>query len=265
MSRALWVHILPSAVSPESFRGGLVVVIDVLRASTTIATALSNGASYVQICSCAQAAVIARRELRGGTQEQSSALLGGERGGVIIEGFDLGNSPLDYTPERVAGRPIFFTTTNGTAAAEHAKLASTVVFGAIVNAEAIAAYALEYAGDVHLLCAGTRGNISRDDLIGAGLIAAAIFAGQAKSLTGARPGVERLVAAAGDGIGIALEMGESARREGIEAALRETIGGRDLIALGYDADIAAAARLDGGLREVPVLELTTFRTNLARF
>ena len=103
------------------------------------------------------------------------AMLGGERGGVKIEGFDLGNSPREYARDRVGGRPIVITTTNGTAAVNACAGAAEVLIGAIVNRSAVAAaahaLALEHGGcDVHLVCAGTEGAVTEEDLLAAGAI-----------------------------------------------------------------------------------------------
>ena len=89
--------------------GGIAVVIDVLRASTTMITAVANGAARViPVADVAEARRIA-------AEAGPTALLGGERGGVRIAGFDLGNSPLEYRRAGVAGRTLVITTTNGTA------------------------------------------------------------------------------------------------------------------------------------------------------
>ena len=96
-------------------------------------------------------------------------MLGGERGGLPIEGFDLGNSPCEYTPECVAGRTIVFTTTNGTRAMLHCRQAERVLLGAFVNLGAVVER-LRSADRVHLLCAGTEGEITREDVAAAGAI-----------------------------------------------------------------------------------------------
>jgi len=125
-------HRMPSG----AVAGGIAVVIDVLRASTTIVTALAHGA----------AAVAPRRSIEealAAAADRPGAVLGGERGGVMIAGFDLGNSPLEYAPDRVAGRPVVITTTNGTAALAVCRDAAEVLVGAIVNRTAVAATAVK--------------------------------------------------------------------------------------------------------------------------
>src|ERR1041384_8191351 len=108
MSRTINVHLLPILVEPHELAGKLVVVIDVLRATTMIIHALAAGAkAVIPFLEVAGARELAER-LPG------QAVLGGERGGNRIAGFDLGNSPLEYTPAAVGGKTLVFTTTNGT-------------------------------------------------------------------------------------------------------------------------------------------------------
>ena len=81
---------------------------------------------------------------------RANVVLGGERGGDLIAGFDLGNSPIEYTPDQVFGRTVLFTTTNGTRALLHARIAQRVLVGAAVNRAAIAA-AAQFAPRVDIL------------------------------------------------------------------------------------------------------------------
>jgi hypothetical protein len=101
------IYPLPAQIEPGDLAGGIAVVIDVLRASTTIIVALTNGATRVIPCGDVETARrLAAEDATGDT------LTGGERGGVKIEGFDLDNSPATYSRHRVAGKTIIFTTTN---------------------------------------------------------------------------------------------------------------------------------------------------------
>src|SRR5579864_1736813 len=111
MSRKLFVHLLPALFEPAELEGGVAVVLDVLRASTTIVHALGAGAGSVVPCG----EVDETRRLAA-TFPAESVVLGGERGGTRIGGFDLDNSPASYTNERVHGKTVAFTTTNGTQA-----------------------------------------------------------------------------------------------------------------------------------------------------
>jgi phosphosulfolactate phosphohydrolase-like enzyme len=153
---------------PAAVAGGVAVVIDVIRASTTITTAVANGAASVFPVESVERALERASSLGEGT------LLGGERGGIRIEGFDLGNSPREYTPERVAGHQIVFTTTNGTAALAACHEAAVVMIGCLVNRSAVAvaarAAAVEHQTAVHLVCAGVERQLAEEDLLGAGAI-----------------------------------------------------------------------------------------------
>ena len=97
------IYPLPANIELGDLAGGVAVVIDVLRASTTIITALANGAAQVLPCGDVETARSLAAE-----DETGNTLTGGERGGVKIEGFDLDNSPASYSRERVAGKTIAF-------------------------------------------------------------------------------------------------------------------------------------------------------------
>src|SRR5437016_9884451 len=109
--RDVHVHLLPSLVPPGGLTGGVAVVIDVLRATTTIVHALAAGCTVVRPC----AEVEEARDLAG-RMRAGRVLLGGERGGVAPPGFDLGNSPREYTAKVCKGTTLVLTTTNGTRA-----------------------------------------------------------------------------------------------------------------------------------------------------
>src|SRR4051794_40623441 len=105
------VHFLPSFLLPETLSGGLAVVIDVLRATTSMVHALASGVESVRPCSEIDEA----RQLAA-TFPHGEAILGGERQGLPIEGFDCGNSPSAYDSTRCPGKTLVMTTTNGTRA-----------------------------------------------------------------------------------------------------------------------------------------------------
>ena len=142
--------------------GSAVIVIDVFRASTTIAAALAGGARFVlPVADVEQAMKLAE------PYADSEVLLGGERECQRIEGFQLGNSPREYTREVVAGKVIVFTTTNGTQALTAAKDAAAVLVGSFVNFSAVAD-AVAGHGAVTILCAGNNGRLSLEDFACAG-------------------------------------------------------------------------------------------------
>ena len=126
--RTLKAHFLPDLTAPEKLAGGAVVVIDVLRATTVIAHALAAGARQVIPCLEVDEALRIAQTLPKG-----QAVLAGERDGLKIDRFDLGNSPAEFTPESVAGKTLVFTTTNGTRAMTYCRDARRVIIGAFVN------------------------------------------------------------------------------------------------------------------------------------
>ena len=207
--------------------GGTAVVIDLLRASTTICYALGAGAERVVPVLEVEDALRARSSLgvRG-------VVLGGERGGKHIDGFDLGNSPSEYTSERVGGKTVVFTTTNGTRAALACKDAATVLVGCFANLTSVAESALATEADVHLVCAGTGGAIAMEDCLFAGALARRLVE------QGMRQGNDESLLTVGAWSFAAAMPG------GLDHALRSAQGGRNLSGLGMDADIAVCATVD---------------------
>jgi len=160
------VHLLPSMIPPGALRGGVAVVIDVLRASTTIVHALTHGCEAVIPCGeIDEARAIADKLPRG------TALLGGERRGEPIPGFDLGNSPGDYTADACRGKTLVMTTTNGTRALLASLEAETVLIGAFVNFAATVQRLIHEVRPIHVVCAGTDARISYEDSLLAGAFA----------------------------------------------------------------------------------------------
>ena len=244
------VHFLPGLMNTANLAGGTVVIIDILRASSTIITALHNGAQRVIPCGTPDEA----RQIR----EQShtdDVLLGGERGGVLIEGFDCGNSPTEYAPGRVAGKTIAFTTTNGTRALLKAAAAESILIGAFVNRQAVVDRLHGDQRAVHLVCAGTDGEITGEDVLFAGAVVEALQQRHASDLqrwklndgAGISHGFWRQ--SVGDNSQVGGDENLSAR---IEAAMRVAHGGRNLIELGYDNDIRLCSIVDC-IDRVPVL------------
>ena len=143
-------------------RGKLCVIIDVLRASTTIAAALEAGCPAVIPAETPDEA----REIA----DRYGCLLGGERESIRIDGFDFGNSPLEYTAERIGGRPIAFTTTNGTRAMRACAACDTLVVASFVNAAAVVRLLETCENDTLIVCAGTCGEPSIEDTVCAGML-----------------------------------------------------------------------------------------------
>ena len=162
------VHLTPGQVDELQLRNKNVVVIDVLRAGTTIASALSNGAKEVIPVETVEAAVKISGSLFG-----EVVLLGGERGGKIIEGFHLGNSPSEYVSKVVKGKSIVYTTTNGSLAMTKGRYAKRLAIAAFVNAGRVVNYIKKVAEDFTFICAGNQmavGGFSLEDAVCAGMI-----------------------------------------------------------------------------------------------
>jgi 2-phosphosulfolactate phosphatase len=230
---------LPELVDSRALAGHVLVVIDVLRASTTLAAALAAGVRQVVPC----LEVNEARQLAGQQRARGSALLGGERGGLPIAGFDLGNSPGEYTADRVAGQTLIFTSTNGTRAMMRCVGAARVLVACFANLSA-AARALAAEPRVELLCAGTEGHVSYEDTLLAGGL------------------VDRLGGTSlelNDAALLALECwrqigGEHVGHAQLCHALQQGRGGQNLLAIGRGEDIAWAASIDR-LDVVPELDL----------
>ena len=140
------------------------IVVDVLRATSTIVQALDAG--YRTVYCCAEV-----KEARALKEELGDAVLGGERGGNPLPGFDLGNSPLEYVSPQA--EEVVITTTNGTrAVVGAASNCDLVLVGSMLNLDAVAATARRRGEDVEVVCAGLRGGPSEDDAYCAGRIAA---------------------------------------------------------------------------------------------
>ncbi|MDB5327748.1 MAG: phosphosulfolactate phosphohydrolase-like enzyme [Phycisphaerales bacterium] len=161
------VYALPSLLKPENLAGHVVAVFDVLRATTSMAAALSAGATEVQVFGTREDARAARSAASG---DAVLPLLAGELDARKPDDFDLGNTPSDFTAERCGGRTILMATTNGTKALVAARSAAVLMTGALANAAATAAAIRGTGLPVTLLCSGTQGEISLEDLVGCGAV-----------------------------------------------------------------------------------------------
>ncbi len=161
------IHTLISPVSVEDlyFAGKTTVVVDVLRATTTIVTAIANGAKEVIPVNTIGFAMKVSGNAFGG-----KTLLGGERNAKKIEGFPLGNSPLEYSEEIVKDKSIVLFTTNGTKAIVRAKYSENLFVCSFNNIESIARELVELNNDVEIVCAGSHGMFSLEDSVCAGCL-----------------------------------------------------------------------------------------------
>ena len=150
-------------VSQEKTEGKICVVIDVLRATSVMITALHNGAE--KIFPFKDIKTIQER-----CENLKNIIKCGERNALKIDGFDLGNSPLEFTKEKVFGKDIYMSTTNGTKAVENSLSAEKIIICSFLNIKSVSEKLLEYKKDVVIVCAGTNGKFSLDDTLCAGLI-----------------------------------------------------------------------------------------------
>lgn len=253
---------LPSLTSAEALAGSVAVVIDILRASTTITHAVAHGAAAVIPC----LEVDEARERRAADPE---ALLGGERGGVPIEGFDLSNSPGDYSSQRVSGKRILFTTTNGTRAMALCRQAQRVFIGCFANRRSLGQLILSTEGPVHLVCAGTDGALTREDVLFAGCMAADLLQlggpwvlnDEALLALGAWESVELLPMRYGLEAEVEINT-ETDPPSWLAQALLLSRGGRNLTRLGLIGDIRVTAEVS--LEIVPELNLARWEIHQAK-
>lgn len=161
------VDIIISAddIIESKIEGKIVVVIDMFRATSVIVTALNNGCKEVIPYLTIDETLEHAKRLN-----KNEYLLGGERRAVKIDGFDLSNSPLEYTRELVENKSVLMTTTNGTRTLTKSISAERILIAAMINTKAVANKLLEINKDVVIINAGTNGNFSMDDYICSGYI-----------------------------------------------------------------------------------------------
>ncbi|MCS7461652.1 2-phosphosulfolactate phosphatase [Paenibacillus doosanensis] len=222
-----------------------VIVIDVLRATSTMLTALTHGCAAIYPVET----VLQAKHLH-----QSGWLLGGERACRKIPGFDLGNSPLEYTDARIAGQTIVMTTTNGTRAIQKAHKASAILAGSLLNGKACAAEAAALNKDIVILCSGTQDVFALEDGVCAGLI------------------VEELARMAGSSgiecdicdFGLSMQYAYKQVQSDLTQALLHCSNGRRLSKLGFREDVVYCSQANT-ISLVPVVrEGKLLATSLSR-
>jgi len=233
--RTVHVHPLPDLVPSNTLPGSTAVVIDVLRATTTIVHALAAGCTCVRPCLEIDDARRLAQQLPPGT-----VILAGERHTKPITGFDLGNSPDGFTPATCGGKAVILTTTNGTKAILRAADADRVLIAAFVNMSAVVKELTSDPRPINIICSGVNGEFAIEDTLLAGALVHAL---PHSTLN--------------DSAKRAREAFEHHRRHLLES-LRTSQGGAGLVSLGYDEDIQAAAQVDR-FAVVPVLHRDPMR------
>ncbi len=218
----------PGGLTPALVGGRTVAVIDVLRASTTIAAALHHGARNIMPVESADEVITRAKQL-----DRAEVILAGERRMLAIEGFDLGNSPLEYTRHAVEGKTVLLTTTNGTAAFAGLSGAREVLVACYANFTAVARVlrqASKHGVDITFLCAGRDRMFSLEDAACAGRFVKAL-------LRRATPAV------LGDGA-MACLLVDRRYGENLARLFGDAEHGRALADAGFGADLVACANVD---------------------
>jgi 2-phosphosulfolactate phosphatase len=236
------------ALAERDLTDAVCVVFDVLRATSTMVTALANGAGRILPVQEIEDVLLMKRSL-------PLALLAGERGGHRITAkisgsveFDLGNSPREFTADTVHGKTIIMTTTNGTRALRSVSTARCVLVGSLLNLSATAdAVRTLRPSRVLLVCAGTAEGAAYEDILAAGALIELLLPGQAEELRedASRMALD-LVRAAGADLGAALQRGINGRRLSADPTLREDIAfcaRRDAIPIVVSVDAGVATQV----------------------
>jgi 2-phosphosulfolactate phosphatase len=158
-------------LTPRTTTADCAIAVDVLRATSTIVTALSAGAEAVQVFSDLDKLLQVSADW-----DDTKRIRAGERGGAKVDGFDFGNSPLACTPELMSGRRLFMSTTNGTRALQCIESASTVLAAALINRAAVVQHVLDTNPEtVWIVNSGWEGSFALEDTVCAGAIAHGLY------------------------------------------------------------------------------------------
>ena len=220
------IQFIPSPPNPKLLSDRVVVVIDVLRATSVMVHAMSQGASeIIPLATVEEAFRMAKAFPRG------FVILGGERESKNIPGFDLGNSPKEYAAERVKGKKLILTTTNGTRAFHAVSSGKEILAGSFLNIGAIAQRCLESNRDLFIFPSGDEGNFSLEDTLCGGMLIDLITQKEKKqiSLNDASYSAQILY---------------QRFKDNLLEAFRLSHHGRELIHRGFEDDLAYCAQID---------------------
>ena len=224
----------PDEMDGAELRDQVAVVVDVLRATSVITQALASGARMIYPVSTTEEAVRLGQNL-----DRSELILCGERAGLRIEGFDLGNSPLEFTPDAVSGRTLVMRTTNGTPALVAASTAERTLAASFLNLSAVARSVADDEA-ITIVCAGRERRFALEDAVCAGMLVERVMKGRAKQLE------------MNDGAIAALALAKRYAGD-LDAMMRDTAAGRQLTQIGHEHDVVYCAGVDQ-LDAVPKLE-----------
>ncbi len=159
--KSVQVFLSPVLYNPQQGENAIVVVIDILRATTCMCVAFDHGVECIVPVETVEECLAFR---------EKGYLVAAERNGEKIPGFDMGNSPFSFMDTAIQGKKIAMTTTNGTQAIHVARHASEIVIGAFVNMSVVRDYLIEQNKPVVLLCAGWKNGVNLEDTIFAGAL-----------------------------------------------------------------------------------------------
>ncbi len=220
------IQFLPSPPNPNLLSDRVVVVIDVLRATSVTVQAMSQGASeIIPLATVEEAFRMAKAFPRG------FVLLGGERESKEIPGFDLGNSPREYVAERVEGKKIILTTTNGTKAFHAVSSGREILAGSFLNIGAVARRCVESEKDLFIFPSGDQGYFSLEDTLCGGMLIDLILKREKEEvvLTDASYGAQILF---------------QRFKDNLVEAFHLSHHGKELIHRGFEEDLAYCAQID---------------------
>jgi 2-phosphosulfolactate phosphatase len=224
MELSLYTH--ANEFSETEAKGKTVVVVDVLRASSTVVHACENGVErIIPVATVEDATKLVP------TLDRKNTLLGGEREGIKIDGFDLGNSPLEYTSRVVKDKTLIFSTSNGTAAITRSAAAKEIVLGCFLNLGAVATHVVSSRSKkVVVLCAGNLGQLSLEDFVCGGyLVDRIVRATRARTVLNDGAAAARALAEA------MVDVGD---------VVRNSSHGLHLAELGFEDDLEFCSKVD---------------------
>jgi 2-phosphosulfolactate phosphatase len=221
-------------IDEAAVKGKTVIVIDVLRACTTVAHALTNGCERIIPVESVEAATNLTASL-----DKKVTLLGGEKEGRRIDGFNLGNSPQEYAPEVVKGKTIILATSNGTKAIWKSQAAKEILIGSFVNMSSVVDHVMKISqGVLMIACAGKQGRFALEDAVCAGMLIDRLARGSEFELS--------------DGAGAARALFRM-NEQSIADLLRECEHGRYLKSIGFESDLDICGKVDS-LRILPIVK-----------
>lgn len=229
-------------VEPQHLNNQTVIVIDVLRATSNMVTALSHGCREIIPLETIEAAI---------RLKEPGDLLGGERNCCKLPDFEFGNSPFEYMNPLVEGKRILMTTTNGTRVIQRVNQAKSILAGAFVNARACASAAIELNEDISILCAGTNDSFSWEDGLCAGLILHEL-----QLLTNH--------ALQANDLGLCMLSSYIEVKSSLPQALLQSSNGKKLCRLGFEPDISYCSKVNI-IETVPIFtdgKLIPFRSKM---